>query len=373
MRVAIVGNGTVSKAVQALLKPEELLYIYVRNKDKCVNEKCCFDYEKILASDIDTVIEVINNDEANPFIIAALKAHKHVITANKLTLALHMSEYLQLAKANGVQLAFEASCGGSLPIIHELQRMKRVDQISALGGILNGTSNFILDQMEQNGLEFSAALKRAQELGYAEADPKSDISGLDSLRKLFILSQLALDARLDSAAISCEGIEQITAGDIAFFKRKGQRLRLIAKMIARDGAYWAAVEPAVLSKDDPAANTFGCDNYFYLNSNSLKTLGFMGKGAGGLPTANAIINDLRDIEEAARPLPVLELQLPFDDAMIKERYVVRTQAKEDVMPYLDHCEGEYQYTIALGEAEKRALLKELRKKDGALFYARVEG
>lgn len=99
----------------------------------------------------------------------------------------------------------------------------------------------------------------------------------------------------------------------------------------------------------------------------------MGKGAGGLPTANAIINDLRDIEEAARPLPVLELQLPFDDAMIKERYVVRTQAKEDVMPYLDHCEGEYQYTIALSEAEMRVLLKELRKKDGSLFYARVEG
>lgn len=371
MRVAIIGNGIVSKGVQALLKPEELLYIYVRNKDKCVSKKCCCDFETILKSDIDTVIEVINSDEAYPFIIAALRAKKNVVTANKLTLSLHLSEYLQLAEANGVKLAFEASCGGSLPIIHELLRMKRVDKITALGGILNGTSNYILDKMERENLDFDSALKMAQDLGYAEANPDSDIKGLDSLRKLFILAQIALEAQLDISEISIEGIDHISNRDIAYFKEKGQRIRLIAKMIDLDGGYWAAVEPVVFSNEEGIANTFGCDNHIYLKSDSLDTLSFGGKGAGGLATANAIINDLADIAASNGFKIKLDKQMDFDDSF-KQRYVFRTSAKELLNPYLDCCEGEYQYTIALSEAQKRRLLKELREKDEALFYAQVE-
>lgn len=245
---------------------------------------------------IDIVIEMIGGEKlSKALILAAIENGKHVVTANKALLAVHGNELFKAADDRGVDLAYEASVGGCMPIIKSLREALVANHIHALSGILNGTCNYILSQISQTGMAFETALAQAQANGYAEADPTLDIEGFDTAHKLAILTALAYGMPINYRQIYVEGISAITPLDIQFAAEFGYCIKLLAISKRHDDCVEARVHPTMIPKDNILSNVTGSLNAISVNGHAVGDLFLSGHGAGRMPTASAVVSDVVDI------------------------------------------------------------------------------
>lgn len=243
--------------------------------------------------EISIVLEFLGGEEpAHEWIMAALKRGKTVVTANKVAFALHWHEMQKAAKESGAGLYYEAAVCGAIPIIHTLEESLQANSISYIYGIVNGTTNYILTRMSKEGAEYTDVLKDAQRLGLAEPDPSSDVEGLDAAYKLSILASLAFHGRVPFENVYVEGITQVQAEDIRCGQELGYTLKLLA-IAKREGLdVETRVHPTFIKNEHPLANISGAFNAVFLNGHACGDMMFMGRGAGDLPTASAIVSDL---------------------------------------------------------------------------------
>lgn len=246
--------------------------------------------------DIKVVVETMGGIEvARGYIIQALKAGKHVITANKDLIAVHGTEILDIADEMGVSVFYEAAVGGAIPLIRPLKESLTANTITDLKGIVNGTTNYILSKMTETGADFDEVLREAQELGYAESNPSSDVDGLDAARKLTILATIAFHAKVRLDEVRVEGIRSITAADVAYAHELGCVIKLLAVGSDRDGLISLRVCPTMVSKQHPLAHVSDAFNALFVRGDAAGDLMFFGRGAGSLPTASAVVGDLIEV------------------------------------------------------------------------------
>ncbi len=246
--------------------------------------------------EVSVVAEMMGGSHpAYDFTIACLKAGKSVVTSNKEVVANFGTELLAVAKENGVSYLFEASVCGGIPIIRPLREDLASNHITAIRGILNGTTNYILTQMDVAGASFEDALREAQEKGYAEADPTADVEGLDAARKIVILAAMAFGKRIDPNAIHCEGITKITAADSELAKSLGYTIKLIGYTTLIDGRILCMVSPRLTPASSPISMVNDVFNGMLVSADMVGEVMFYGPGAGKLPTASAVVGDLVDI------------------------------------------------------------------------------
>lgn len=315
--VALLGLGTVGGGVYELFKRQKdeffpktgtlpmITHILVRDKKKPrpgVDPSLLTDrWEDIIGDpQVKIIIEVTGGIEpARSRIIEALEAGKTVITANKDLMAEHGAELFAAAEKSGCDLLFEASVAGGIPIIRPLKQCLSGNRISEVMGIVNGTTNYILTRMSRDGMDFSEALKKAQELGYAEADPTADVEGLDAARKLAILASIAFHSRVVLKDVHVEGIRSITARDVAYAKEMGCCVKLLAVARSDGESVEARVHPMLIPAEHPLASVHDAFNAVFVHGDAVDDAMFMGRGAGALPTASAVMGD---VMEAARNL-----------------------------------------------------------------------
>ena len=256
--------------------------------------------EVVNGSGIDVVVELIGGvDTAFDLVTQAMENGKHVVTANKALLAERGAELFQLANQKGVFLGFEASTAGGIPIIKALRESFSGNQIQSMHGIINGTCNYILTQMHEQMTSFNVALASAQEKGYAEADPTLDIEGIDAAHKLSILSSLAYSTYLPFDKIYVEGITKITDKEIQYAREFGYVIKLLAIAKMTDSGIEARVHPALIPERSILANVSGAFNGVYLVGDAVGPTLFYGQGAGGMPTASAVVADIIEASQAA--------------------------------------------------------------------------
>lgn len=311
INIALLGLGTVGFGVYRVLKQQQgemkqkldtelhLKKILVRKPEKYKDKLddptlLTSSWEDIISDDsIKIVIEVMGGMEpAKTYITEALEHGKSVVTANKDLIAEFGSELIQCAEAHHVDLRFEASVAGGIPIISPLNNSLEANDIDEVMGIVNGTTNYMLTQMTENGMDYDEALKEAQELGYAEADPTADVEGYDAGRKIAIMAQIAFHTKVTFSDVYTEGITQITARDIAYAKALGWIIKLIG--IAKDtpGGIEVRVHPMLIPMSHPLATVRGSYNAVLVHGNAVDDVMFYGRGAGDLPTASAVCGDI---------------------------------------------------------------------------------
>ncbi len=312
-KIGLLGLGTVGSGVYEILQRQKdalankvgcdivVAKILVRNKQKYATmypETLLTDrWEDILEDDsIDIVVEVMGSmDIARTYISQALQKGKHVVTANKDLMAMHGHELLQLAKENHCDLLFEAAVAGGIPIIRPLKQCLLGNNISEVMGIINGTTNFILTKMAEEGMDFADALKLAQDLGYAEADPTADVEGHDAGRKLAIMASIAFHTPVTFTDVYTEGITKIQAKDIRYAHELGYEIKLlgIAKQ-AEDGVE-VKVHPTMIPQNHPLAAVKDSFNAVFVHGDAVDDAMFYGRGAGSLPTGSAVVGDILDV------------------------------------------------------------------------------
>ncbi|MGD1851473.1 MAG: homoserine dehydrogenase [Cyanophyceae cyanobacterium] len=314
LKVGLLGLGTVGTGVaqilsdavgrSPLLKQLTIHRIGVRNLDKPRSvqlppDRFTTDLNAIVTDpDIDVVVEVIGGIEpARTYILEAIAQGKHVVTANKAVIARHGAEIFDAAQAAGVNVLLEAAVGGGIPIIHPLKHSLGGDRLNTITGIVNGTTNYILTRMAQEGADFADVLTDAQRLGYAEADPTADVDGFDAADKLAILASLAFGGRVNLDDIHCEGIRSISATDIRYADRLGFVIKLlaIAQRLGDDYQLSLRVHPTLLPSHHPLARVDGVFNAIFVEGEPIGQVMFFGPGAGEGPTASAVVSDLLNI------------------------------------------------------------------------------
>jgi homoserine dehydrogenase len=255
------------------------------------------DARRVIANpDIDIVIELIGGyGIAKALVLEAIAAGKHVVTANKALLAVHGTEIFEAASAKGVIVAFEAAVAGGIPIIKALREGLSANRIDWIAGIINGTTNFILSEMRGKGLDFGAALRDAQALGYAEADPTFDIEGIDAAHKATIMSALAFGIPVQFDKAYVEGISALQAADIRYAEQLGYRIKLLGMTRRREHGIELRVHPTLIPSSRLIANVEGAMNAVVVQGDAVGTTLYYGKGAGSEPTASAVVADLVDI------------------------------------------------------------------------------
>ena len=315
IRLGLLGCGVVGTGILRLLEenqrsiqqrlgaPLEVRKIAVRDparpRDAIVPPALLVaDPQEVVADpEIDIVVEVMGGvDPAESLVRAALESGKHVVTANKALLAEQCDALLELAEARGVDLYFEAAVAGGVPIIRVLREALASDRVAGLRGIVNGTSNYILSRMSSSGMDFGAALREAQEKGYAEADPTLDVSGGDARHKLAILATMAFGARVSSNAIPLEGIEKVSALDIASAARFGYVIKpLVVARPTEGGALDLRVHPALVADEHVLASIHGALNAVFVEGAMAGPVLLSGPGAGAAPTAMSVVSDVVDV------------------------------------------------------------------------------
>src|SRR5438552_454489 len=262
--------------------------------------------------EVQIVIELVGGLEpARTFILKALASGKHVVTANKALLAHHGAEIFAEARRNRVMLGFEAAVAGGIPLIRAVKEGLPANRILSAFGIVNGTCNYILSKMTDEGRDFSEVLKEAQAKGYAEADPTLDIEGLDSAHKLQILATIAFRTAVDFKDIHPEGITGVAGEDVVNAGELGYRIKLLAIAKASDGSLEAPVHPTMIPADSPMAAVSGVCNALFLTGDNVGNLMFYGRGAGQLPTASAVWSDTLEIaRRVAHGVPAMDGDLP---------------------------------------------------------------
>ncbi len=313
IRVAILGSGTVGTGVYKIIQNQkdefphkigselEVAKILVRNINKqregIPSEILTDKWADIINDDsIGIVIEVMGGIEpAKTYISEALTKGKNVVTANKDLMAEYGHELLETAAAHNCDLLFEAAVAGGIPIIRPIKQCLAANKITEIMGIINGTTNFILTKMTEEGMEFEDALKLATELGYAEADPTADIEGLDAGRKIAILASIAFNSRVSFSDVYTEGISKITAKDIKYAKELGCVIKLIATAKNTETGIEVRVTPMFIPVSHPLASVNDSFNAVFVHGDALGDAMFYGRGAGELPTASAVMGDVIDV------------------------------------------------------------------------------
>ena len=381
MKIGLLGLGTIGSGIYEHLKRRddiEVVRILELLRHPGLEHLETSDYNEILNDpEIDTVVELIGGQEpAHTFTVQALKAGKNVVSANKLMISHHMEELLTLAKENGVQYRYDASVGGSIPFLYNLMRYRGADDLQSLSGIVNGTTNLILDVMQREGRGFDDVLAEAQKSGYAERNPAADVDGIDAECKLCIASAVAFQKYVKPEDVDTEGIRHIAAGDIIHFKQMNRVCRLLVNAAKNtDGSIRAYVEPTLVPADAMEAAV-------HMNNNTISVVGeycglhtFQGQGAGKDPTAFAVELGLRDIMDGvtARLNPIPEGYAAVDNRQARHAYYLRTSAHPGVLAdKLGDAEGGTAYiTEPMSVSEMHALAKDLRDKDPRLFFAGI--
>jgi len=294
-RIGLLGRGTVGGAFAELLEQRADHVAHVtglRPEIAGVLRRSEGDFDAILAGS-DLIVELIGGlDPARDYVLRAMAAGKHVVTANKQLLAEHGEELWGAAREHGVQLRFEAAVGGVVPVIRVLQESLAAAHVERLHGIVNGTTNFILTRMAETGATYDDALAEAQALGYAEADPTDDVTGKDAAAKMAILARLAFDTPVALHQIPYEGIEHLTADDMEYARELGLGLKLIGTAERVDGGLSVRVHPAFLYGAHPLASINGPFNAVTIESPAITEVTLSGPGAGGPQTASAVLGDV---------------------------------------------------------------------------------
>ena len=349
LRVGIAGLGTVGGGVLKLFAQDnarltdklQLVAVSARDRGRTrgadVSAYRWFDDAVDMAAqpDIDVVVELIGGGEgvARRTVETALRRGAHVVTANKALLALHGAALAQMAEASGARLLFEAAVGGGVPMVKALRESLAGSRASAVAGILNGTCNYILTEMETSGRSFAEVLAEAQRMGYAEADPSMDVGGFDAAHKLAILSAIAFGARPDFEHVRVEGVERVSLTDIRLASKLGYRIKLIAKGALTESGVEMHVRPALLALDHPLANVDGSLNALVVDAEPAGRLTFIGRGAGEGPTAASVASDLIDLGEGraghafGRPLAQLAAA-PRASPAERGRYYMRLLVRD---------------------------------------------
>ncbi len=316
-RVGLLGHGTVGSAFQELLEQRADAIETVsgrRPEISGVLTRTRGDFDDILERS-DLLVEVMGGiDPALDHVLRALKAGKHVVTANKQLLSQHGEELYAAAAEGGAQLGFEAAVAGVVPAIRVIRESLAAAHVERVHGIVNGTTNFILTAMARTGASYDDALREAQRLGYAEADPTEDVTGKDAAAKMAILARLAFGAPVRLADVPYEGIEGVTADDIAYARELGLSLKLIGSAERIDGGISVMVYPAFLYGGHPLASVSGSFNAVTIESSAITEITLSGPGAGGSQTASAVLGDVIAAIEppAVQAPPVVELAVVSD-------------------------------------------------------------
>jgi homoserine dehydrogenase len=294
-RIGLLGHGTVGGAFETLLaqRADHVAAITgLRPEISGVLTRSRGDFDEILESS-DLVVELIGGLEpAREYVLRAMRAGRHVVTANKQLLSHHGEELWGAAREHGVQLRFEASVAGVVPVIRVLQESLAAAHVDRIHGIVNGTTNYILSEMARTGCSYESALADAQRLGYAEADPTDDVNGKDAAAKMAILARLAFDTPVHIDQVTYEGIEQITADDMEYADEFGLGLKLIGTAERIDGRLAVRVHPAFLYSGHPLASVHGPFNAITVESEAITEITMSGPGAGGPQTASAVLGDV---------------------------------------------------------------------------------
>lgn len=329
LKIGIAGLGTVGAGTVSLLhKNRELIEqrcgrslkvtaVSARDKtrDRGINlsDVAWHDDPLALAADdnVDVVVELIGGSDgvAKALCEAALKAGKPVVTANKALIAHHGLNLAQLANQSQVALAFEAAVAGGIPVIHALRTGLSANRFTRLEGILNGTSNYILTTMQQDGRDFADVLAEAQAKGYAEADPTFDVDGVDAAHKLAIITSLAYGTAINFGAVHVEGIRSVTANDMIYAREMGYVIKLLGIAAKTERGIEQRVHPCFVPKDAPIAKVDGVYNAVVAYGDAVGDVVFEGQGAGGGPTASSVVSDLMDV---ARGGGVMPFNIPTD-------------------------------------------------------------
>jgi homoserine dehydrogenase len=309
LTVALLGGGTVGASVARLLldsardleervgAPVVLTAVAVRDADKprpgVPADLVTADAAGVAASGADIVVEVMGGIEpARTLILAAMAAGSSVVTANKALLAADGATLYEAAARNGVDLYFEAAVAGAIPLLRPLRESLAGDQVTKVLGIVNGTTNFILTKMDEEGADYATVLAEAQALGYAEADPTADVEGHDAAAKAAILAELAFHTRVTLDDVYCEGITKVTAEDITAAQQMGFVIKLLAVAELTDAGVIVRVHPTMLPRSHPLASVRGAFNAVFIEAESAGEVMFYGRGAGGAPTASAVLGDV---------------------------------------------------------------------------------
>ncbi|QOJ85984.1 homoserine dehydrogenase [Lentilactobacillus parabuchneri] len=382
MNIAILGFGTVGSGVYKIIQNAKrqaqnlhVKHILIRKNKKPDLPEMTDSIDEILNDqDVDVVVEVIGGIEpAHQYIVDALKHHKHVITANKAVIAQYIDEFTKVAAENNAKFYFESSVGGGIPWIQGLERALRVDDVTKIQGIFNGTSNFILAQMHRTGKSFNEVLMEAQQLGYAEADPSADIDGLDVANKLCISVDIAYDLFIKpTAELPVFGIRNITEDDMTHFDKLGLTIKLMGKSHQRGDRFDYMVEPTLYYGDALEAHTRDNYNLISLIGETIGTLKFMGQGAGQLPTANAVIQDILDIFQDKEHLKrEFKSSFKFDPNLTMHDYIVRSEIDCSQLfgEYQPELRGDYLLIHDIPVGEMHSLMRQVLKRDETAFMA----
>lgn len=379
MKVGLLGFGTVGSGVYEILNNSisgievtkvldrdlTKLPIITNNINDIIDDK-----------EIDIVVEAMGGiHPAYEYIIASLKSGKNVVTANKAVVAKYLEEFLKVAKENNVRFLFEASVGGGIPCLASIQKAKRIDKISRIYGILNGTSNFILDAMFKENKEFFDVLKTAQELGYAEADPSADIDGYDVLNKIVIASVLAYDFYIDREVFPVYSMRNISKDDISYLKKNNKMIKYIGESIVKNGKYEAFVMPNIFDITTQEATVPSNFNLVTIFGDTIGELKFYGQGAGKLPTANAIVQDILDIKLNYSNYEIkCNNSLLYSDVELKNRFLLRSYKKLDseLIEKIEEYNGNYyMFTKEISTKNLKTLADNLLKNDEKGLVAKI--
>src|SRR5215216_5080377 len=313
-RIGLLGHGTVGSAFEALLAERADAFVPItgmRPEITGVLTRSRGDFEEILAG-ADLIVELIGGIEpARDYVLRAMQAGKHVVSANKQLLSQHGEELWACAREHGVQLRFEGAVAGVVPVIRVLQESLAATRVERIHGIVNGTTNYILSEMASRGLSYEEALRQAQELGYAESDPTDDVTGRDAAAKMAILARLAFSTPVHLDQVVYEGIEHITADDMAYADELGLGLKLIGTAERVDGGISVRVHPAFLYPGHPLASVNGPFNAVTVESDAITEVTLSGPGAGGSQTASSVLGDVISAMIPPASTPETSAELPI--------------------------------------------------------------
>ncbi|MFD1672934.1 homoserine dehydrogenase [Agrilactobacillus yilanensis] len=412
IKIGMLGLGTVGSGVVQIIQEHqekisqitgrhlEVKRVAVRNvaahKDEFKDIELTTDVNAVLNDpEIPIIVEVMGSIQpAMDYIVQALENGKNVVTANKDLIAQHGSELVKIAKKNNVDLVYEASVAGGIPILRTIVNSFAADQIEDVKGIVNGTTNYIMTQMVTKGMTYQAALKSAQELGFAESDPTNDVEGIDAAYKMIILTQFAYGTNVKLSDLTVEGISKIDAADIKQARTMGYTMKLVGESAEINGQLAVSVAPALVPLEHPLATIQNENNAVLVKGAAVGTTMFVGPGAGKMPTANSVLSDIiavtkniilgttgntfngyRQKAELATPDMVvapyyLALKIPDIPGQLLKLTHILTEADTSVKQVVQtETDGEYARVVVITHKTSLAKLQEIQKEikaDGAI-------
>jgi homoserine dehydrogenase len=376
-RIGVLGRGTVGGAFATLLAERAGEVAAAAGRHPVISgvlSRSDGDFDSIL-EDSEIVVEVIGGtDPAREYVFRALEAGRHVVTANKQLIAQHGDELFEAARAAGVQLRFEAAVAGVVPVIRVIQESLAATEITKVFGIVNGTTNFILSEMAATGADYSDVLARAQELGYAEADPSDDVGGADAAAKMAILARLAFHTPVRLDEVTYEGITEIQPDDLAYAKELGLSLKLLGVAELIDGGVSVRVFPCFLYRGHPLAPVEGPFNAVMVEAPAITEITMSGPGAGGTETATAVLGDVVSILSGHAPVHETRRELPVITDVSSSFYLHlevadRPGVLAQIAEVLGRNEISVQSVVQRGLGDDARLVMILHEAPESRFYA----